>query len=63
MILLNSAPFIVKKLVARALAEEIPALATEEYIQKRAQRDSRKKFEQAVSEVPDAEPEEEDRIE
>lgn len=48
--------------IAVAVAEKISALATEEYIRKRARRASRAKFEAALAQVPHAEPDEQDRI-
>ncbi|MEZ4733057.1 MAG: hypothetical protein R3E79_38670 [Caldilineaceae bacterium] len=48
--------------IAVAVAEKISALATEEYICKRARRASRTKFEAALAQVPHAEPDEQDRI-
>jgi len=48
--------------IAVAVAEKISALATEEYIRKRARRASRAKFEAALAQVPHAELDEQDRI-
>lgn len=45
-----------------ALAEKILALITGEYLEKRAKRGSRTKFEKAMSKVADVEPDEYDRI-
>lgn len=36
---------------------------TEEYLEQRAERGSREKYERALSQVPDVEPDERDRIE
>ena len=44
------------QLIVLALAEKISALATEDYIQKRAQRGNRARFEQAMAKVAEAEP-------
>jgi len=52
----------VDQLVASALAEKISAFMTKEYLDKRAKRGSRKKFERAMLKVMDIEPEECDRI-
>jgi hypothetical protein len=48
--------------VATAVAEKISALLTEEYLEKRAQRGSREKFDRVLDKVPDVEPDEEDRL-
>ena len=48
--------------IATALAEKVSALMTEDYLEQRAQRASRGKFEQALSKVPDVEPDERDRL-
>ncbi len=50
------------QLIALALAEKLSALMTEEYLEKRAVRGSREKFERAMSKVPDVEPLPEDRL-
>ena len=42
--------------ITLALAEKISALATADYIQQRAARGSRDKFEQAMAKVADVEP-------
>ena len=52
----------VDQFVASAVAEKISALQTEEYIEQRAKRGNRSKFEAAMEMVPDAEPEEDDRL-
>lgn len=52
----------VEQLVSSALAEKLSAVLTEEYLQERAGRASREKFEAALSRVPDAEPEGHDRL-
>jgi hypothetical protein len=51
------------QLITLALAEKISALMTEEYLQQRAARSSRKKFRQALNKVADGEAEEQDRLE
>jgi hypothetical protein len=51
-----------EQLVASALAEKMAAWMTIEYLKERAARGSRQRFEQALSEVPDVEPEEVDRL-
>lgn len=52
----------VNQLVTLALAEKISALLTEEYLETRAKRGSRKKFERAMVKFPKVEPEEYDRL-
>lgn len=53
----------INQFIATALAEKISALTTEEYLSERAEQASREKFEQALAQVPDVEPEEGDRLE
>ncbi len=48
--------------ITLALAEKISALMTEEYLDQRAQRGSRAKFEAALGAVADVEPGEHDRL-
>ncbi len=52
----------INQLVTLALAEKISALLTEEYLETRAKRGSRKKFERAMVKVPKVEPEECDKL-
>ena len=52
----------VNQLAATAIAEKISALMTEEYLQERAKRGSRKKFDDIIKRVPDVEPADEDRF-
>jgi len=52
----------VNQFVTVAVAEKIAALLTEDYLEVRAQRGSRAKFEEILSRVPDVEPDEEDRF-
>ena len=51
----------VNQLISTALAEKLPALATEDYLEMRAKRGSRKKFEAALVRVPGAAPDLRDR--
>jgi hypothetical protein len=51
----------INQLVATALAEKISALAAGEYLERRAARGSRRKFERALKKVKDARPEPRDR--
>ncbi len=46
----------INQFIATAVAEKLSVLMTEEYLMERAKRGSRKKYEAALSQVPDAEP-------
>jgi len=52
----------INQFVATAVAEKISAIETESYLAQRAQRASREKFEAALAQIPDREPEEYDRF-
>lgn len=52
----------INQLVTSALAEKLSALLTEEYLEERAQRGSREKFEKALSKVRDREPDPGDEL-
>jgi uncharacterized protein (DUF1778 family) len=52
----------INQFIASAAAEKMAALLTEEYIEKRAGRASRKKFQAVLKKIPDVPPEEQDRI-
>jgi hypothetical protein len=52
----------INQLITLALAEKVSALAAEDYIQKRSSRASKKKFVNALSKIPHAEPAEYDRL-
>ncbi len=52
----------INQFVASAAAEKMAALLTEEYIEKRAERASLKKFRTVLKKVPQSEPEAYDRI-
>ena len=52
----------INQLITLALAEKLSALMTEEYLDVRANRGSRKKFERALAKVPKIAPEEYDRL-
>jgi predicted transcriptional regulator len=52
----------INQLITLALAEKLSALMTEEYLEERAKRGSRKKFERAMAKVPKIKPEEYDRL-
>ena len=51
----------VNQLISTALAEKLSALATEDYLEARAKRGSRKKFDAALALVPDVTPDSMDR--
>jgi predicted DNA-binding protein len=51
----------INQFIASAVAEKISALETEDYLNERAKRASRKKFEIALSKIPDREPDEYDK--
>ena len=52
----------INQLVATALAEKISALAAGEYLEKRAQRGSRRKFDRALNKVKNVAPADHDRL-
>ena len=52
----------INQFINSALAEKIAAFLTQEYLEERAKRGSREKFEQVLSKVPDVPPEEYDRL-
>lgn len=52
----------INQFVSTALAEKLSALMTREYLEARAKRGSRRKFERALSKVAEAEPEEYDKL-
>ncbi len=52
----------INQLITVALAEKLSALMTEEYLEERAKRGSRKKFQRAIAKVPKVEPEDYDRL-
>jgi len=52
----------INQLVATALAEKISALTAAEYLEERAQRGSRRKFERALNKVKDTAPQANDRL-
>lgn len=51
----------VNQLISTALAEKLSALAAQDYLEQRAARGNRSKFEAALASVPDAEPDAWDR--
>jgi len=48
--------------IATAAAEKISSLKTLEYLEERAERGSREKFERVLAKVPDTEPDEHDKL-
>jgi hypothetical protein len=52
----------INSFIATALAEKLSALLTKEYLEMRAERSSKEKFQEALSEVPDIEPEKYDPL-
>jgi len=52
----------INQFIASAVSEKMSALVTVDYLEERAKRADRKKFQQALSRVPDTEPEEHDRL-
>jgi predicted transcriptional regulator len=52
----------INQLISSAVAEKMSALMTEEYLQARAARGSRRKFAAALAKVPDVEPESVDQL-
>jgi hypothetical protein len=52
----------INQLVATALAEKISALAAGEYLEARAGRGSRRKFDRALRKVKSSQPEERDQL-
>jgi hypothetical protein len=52
----------IDQFISTAVAEKISALMTENYLNDRAKRGDRAKYEEILTKVPDVEPEEYDRI-
>ncbi len=52
----------INQFVATAVAEKISAMETEDYLAQRAKNASREKFEAALKQIPDHEPDEHDRF-
>jgi predicted transcriptional regulator len=52
----------INQLISSAVAEKMSALMTEEYLEARAKRGSRRKFDAVLAKVPDVEPAASDRI-
>lgn len=52
----------INQFIASAAGEKVAAWATEEYLDERARRGSREKFERALAQLPDEEPEDYDAL-
>jgi hypothetical protein len=52
----------IEQFIATAVAEKMAVLMTESYLKERATRGNREKYEAALAQVPDVEPEEYDRL-
>ena len=52
----------INQLITTALAEKMSALMTVEYLEERAARGSRERFEAVLAKIPDVEPEDYDRL-
>lgn len=52
----------INQFITTALAEKLSALSTRDYLEERARRGSRRKFERALKKVADVEPEAHDRL-
>ncbi len=52
----------INQFISTAAAEKLAALMTVEYLEKRAKRGSREKFEAALARLPDTEPEDYDKL-
>ncbi len=52
----------VNQLITLALAEKLSALRAEDYLEMRARRGNRSRFEEAMRLIPDVEPEEQDSL-
>ena len=50
----------INQFLATAASEKVAALMTEEYLERRAKRGSREKFDKVLAKVPDVEPSTED---
>jgi hypothetical protein len=52
----------INQFISTAAAEKMAALMTVEYLEERAQRGSREKFEAALARLPDVEPDDYDKL-
>ena len=53
---------LINQLINSAVAEKMSALMTEEYLEQRAKRGSRRRFEAVLAKVPNVEPDDHDRV-
>ena len=53
----------INQLISTALAEKLSALMTQEYLEERAKRGSRKRFDKAISKIKDRAPQPHDKLE
>jgi uncharacterized protein (DUF1778 family) len=60
--LANEEGISINQFLSTAAAEKIAALMTVEYLEERAKRGSREKFEAALASLPDVEPEDYDKL-
>ncbi len=52
----------IDQFISTAVAEKLSALMTVDYLRQRAERSSKEAFEKALSEIPDVEPDAQDRL-
>jgi len=52
----------INQFITSSVAEKLSAFETRDYLEERAKRANRKKFEEALSHIPDVEPEEYDKL-
>jgi len=52
----------INQFIASAVSEKISAFATLDYLEMRAKRANKKKYEEALSKIPNVEPEDYDRL-
>jgi len=52
----------INQFISSATAEKISVFATQDYLEECAKRANKKKFEEALSHIPDVEPEEYDKL-
>ena len=52
----------INQFISSAVAEKMSAILTEKYLEQRAKKGNKESFHTAMGKVPDAEPEEEDRL-
>ena len=52
----------INQFISSAVSEKMSAFVTEDFLEKRAKRANKEKFKDAISRIPDVEPEEYDRL-